>query len=268
MRTPFDVDLLPQHCKRFAGIHFDSVLPNGLTERWRRLAAAVDAPALRPTQGASPAFQQTAIAGRCAGKSNAAPGRQLRTARADMPGWWEALWPNPDGVLAKVGLEPGMVVADLCCGDGWFSLAIARIAKFAYGIDLDVALLEAARAHLGEVYTRNCKFIAGDAFDFAKLLPEQVDYVFLANVFHGVPDRPRLARAVRDKLTGAGLFVVINWHARHREETTVLGEPRGPATKLRMTPEATIEAVEPSGFKLTKLVDVSPYHYGAVFRRS
>src|SRR5437764_15036046 len=23
------------------------------------------------------------------------------------PGWWEALWPDPAGVLAKVGLKPG-----------------------------------------------------------------------------------------------------------------------------------------------------------------
>ena len=34
-----------------------------------------------------------------------------------------------------------------------------------------------------------------------------------------------------------------------------------------MTPDATVQAVAPSGFKLAKLVDVSPYHYGAVFRR-
>jgi hypothetical protein len=38
------------------------------------------------------------------------------------PGWWEALWPDPAGVLAKVGLKPGMDVIDLCSGDGWFTL--------------------------------------------------------------------------------------------------------------------------------------------------
>jgi hypothetical protein len=52
-----------------------------------------------------------------------------------------------------------------------------------------------------------------------------------------------------------------------REETTVLGEPRGPKTELRMSPIQTIEVVLAAGLKLTQLVEVPPYHYGAVFER-
>jgi len=46
---------------------------------------------------------------------------------AEMPtaGWWEALWPDPVGVLTKVGIKPGIEVIDLCSGDGWFTLQIA-----------------------------------------------------------------------------------------------------------------------------------------------
>jgi len=47
----------------------------------------------------------------------------------------------------------------------------------------------------------------------------------------------------------------------------VLGEPRGPATKLRMAPEQVRSAVEPAGFHLDRVVELPPYHYGAVFRR-
>ena len=50
-------------------------------------------------------------------------------------------------------------------------------------------------------------------------------------------------------------------------ETPILGEPRGPATNLRMTPEQTVAAVEPGGLTLQKQVEVSPYHYGLVFQR-
>jgi hypothetical protein len=59
----------------------------------------------------------------------------------------------------------------------------------------------------------------------------------------------------------------MNWHQRSRDETTVLGEPRGPKTELRLSPQQTIDAVEPCGLKLAHLVEVPPYHYGAVFRR-
>jgi hypothetical protein len=34
-----------------------------------------------------------------------------------------------------------------------------------------------------------------------------------------------------------------------------------------MSPDQTIEAVEAGGLKLARLVEVPPYHYGAVFER-
>jgi len=63
------------------------------------------------------------------------------------------------------------------------------------------------------------------------------------------------------------LFAVVNWHPRPREETTILGEPRGPRTELRMSPDQTTQAVEAGGLKLHRIVEVPPYHYGAVFER-
>jgi SAM-dependent methyltransferase len=195
------------------------------------------------------------------------PGFFVGTGMPDA-GWWEALWPEPARVLDEIGMTRGMTVIDLCAGDGWFTLPMARLAYRVFAIDIDPKLLAIAHTRLADGGIKNCSFIEGDAFDVATLTPEPVDLVFLANVFHGVPDKPRLARAVYDSLKPCGLFAIVSWHARPREETTVLGEARGPATELRMPPEATIEAVEASGFQLAKLVDVSPYHYAAVFRRA
>ena len=181
------------------------------------------------------------------------------------PGWWEALWPGPARVLELVGLRPGMDVIDLCSGDGWFTLKIAQVARHVISIDLDQQLLDTARVRLAESGAANCSFVAGDAYDVAALVPSKADFVFLANVFHGVPDRTRLARTVRDTLAPGGRFAIVNWHARPREETTVLGEPRGPATELRLTPEQTIQSVEAAGLKLVRVVELPSYHYGAVF---
>ena len=182
-------------------------------------------------------------------------------------GWWEALWPDPAGVLAAVGIKSGMDVIDLCSGDGWFTLQIAKIANRVVAIDIDAALLEIARHRLSEGGMTNCEFVAGDAYELAKLAPRPADHVFMANAFHGVPDRPRLARAVRDALKPGGFFAVVNWHQRPREQTTVLGEPRGPRTELRMSPQQTIEAIEPEGLNYVHLIELPPYHYGAVFER-
>ncbi|HEY7665199.1 MAG TPA: class I SAM-dependent methyltransferase [Xanthobacteraceae bacterium] len=185
----------------------------------------------------------------------------------EMPaaGWWEALWPDPAGVLTAIGIAVGMTVVDLCSGDGWFTLPIAKRTRHVIAIDIDPQQLELARHRLAENGVTNCDLVKGDAYDLARLVAGPVDFVFLANAFHGVPDRPRLARAVRTVLAPAGRFAVVNWHRRPREETKVLGEPRGPRTDLRMTPQQTVEATEPAGLRLSALVEVAPYHYAAIF---
>jgi protein-L-isoaspartate O-methyltransferase len=187
----------------------------------------------------------------------------------EMPtaGWWEALWPDPAGVLAAVGLRPGMDVIDLCSGDGWFTLQIAKVARHVSAIDIAPHFLEVARHRLAENGVANCAFIAGDAYDIAKLAAP-ADFVFMANAFHGVPDRPRLAKSVGAALKPGGQFAIVNWHKRPREETLILGEPRGPTTELRMSPEETIKSVEAGGLKFSKVVEIPPYHYGAVFKGS
>ena len=186
----------------------------------------------------------------------------------EMPtaGWWEALWPNPAGVLTAVGLRSGTDVIDLCSGDGWFTLQIAKIARHVLAIDIDATQLEVARHRLAESGVTNCEFIAGDAYDIAAAGP--ADFVFMANAFHGVPDRARLARAVGAALKSDGQFAIVNWHKRPRDETPILGEPRGPKTELRMSPEETIKSVEAVGLKFTKMVEIPPYHYGVVFQGS
>lgn len=182
-------------------------------------------------------------------------------------GWWEALWPVPAGVLAAVGVKPGMEVIDLCSGDGWFTLQIAKVARHVVAIDIDAALLEVARARLKESGITNCEFVAGDAYELANLAPRPVDFVFMANAFHGVPDRLRLSRAVRDALKPNGRFAIVNWHQRPREQTTVLGEPRGPKTELRLSPGQTVDAVLAAGLAHVGTVEIPPYHYGALFTR-
>jgi predicted methyltransferase len=82
-----------------------------------------------------------------------------------------------------------------------------------------------------------------------------------------VPDRARLVTAVENVLKPGGHFAIVNWHARPREETTILGEPRGPKTELRMSPQQTITAVESGGLRHTETVEVPPYHYAAVFQK-
>ncbi|NQV60160.1 MAG: class I SAM-dependent methyltransferase [Alphaproteobacteria bacterium] len=183
--------------------------------------------------------------------------------------WWQALWPDPEGVLNALGVAAGTAVVDLCCGDGYFTLPLCRLAAPAtvYAIDLDPEMLNCTRELLRGNNISNAILIETDARAMAGLIPEKAALVVIANTFHGVPDKTGLVRGVADVLEPQGRLAIINWHARPREETPVLDQPRGPATKLRMTPDATATIVEAAGFHLDHVVELPPYHYGAVFRK-
>ena len=181
--------------------------------------------------------------------------------------WWTALWPNPEGVLRSLGVEPGMVVVDLCCGDGYFTAPLARIVGGqVYGVDIDPAMLEQTRAEDKRAGTTVLDLICADARHLPKLLPGKVDYVLIANTFHGVPEKTAMAQAVAAALNPSGQFTVVNWYPLPREHTVVLDKPRGPKTEMRMSPDDVRLVVEPAGFTLEQVVELPPFHYGAVFR--
>lgn len=188
---------------------------------------------------------------------------------SEMPtaGWWEALWPDPAAVIAAVGIARSMDVIDLCCGDGWFTLAMAEVALRVIAIDIDPEMLRLAGHRLTESGSSNCDFVLGNAYRLAELVSRKVDFVFMANAFHGVPDKPRLVRSVSAVLRNGGRFAIVNWHTRSREETAILGEPRGPKTELRLSPEHTIASAQEGGLALVSRLELPPYHYGVVFER-
>ncbi len=93
-----------------------------------------------------------------------------------------------------------------------------------------------------------------------------MDYVLIANTFHGVPEKTAMARAVASVLNPGGQFAIVNWHPLPRKRTVVLNKPRGPKTQMRMSPDDVRVVVEPAGFMLERVVELPPFHYGAVFR--
>ncbi|MBP1986865.1 class I SAM-dependent methyltransferase [Halolamina salifodinae] len=191
--------------------------------------------------------------------------RFQNTAQPDRD-WWEQLWPGPERVVERLGVEPGDRVVDVCAGDGLFTLALAeRTDGAVYAVDIDAGLLASVSERAGERGLA-VETIRADARDLGDALPVPVEFALLANTFHGISEQEAFAETVREVLTDDGRFAVVNWRDRPRAETTVLGEERGPPTERRMSAEATLEVCAAAGFTLDEVVDLPPYHYGAVFR--
>ena len=183
-------------------------------------------------------------------------------------GWWEALWPDPAGVLAAVGMDAGHGGDRPLLGRRLVHLANREDRAACHGDRHRPSYARPGASSADGKRRNELQLRHGQCVrDRQHLSRRPVDFVFMANAFHGVPDRPRLARAVRATLKPGGQFAIVNWHPRPREETTVLGEPRGPKTELRLSAEETTATVEAGGLRRACLIEVPPYHYGAVFER-
>lgn len=165
--------------------------------------------------------------------------------------WWQELWPEPEETLRKLGITDHMTVVDLCSGDGYFTAPLAKIVNGnLFAVDLDPDMLDQTREALRQQGVVARDLILADARDVANVIPEKVDYVLIANTFHGIPDKDSIAQAVAGVLNPGGKLGIVNWYPATREDTKVLGKPRGPKAEMRMSPETVQRIVERAGFEL------------------
>lgn len=184
--------------------------------------------------------------------------------------WWGRLWPAPGETLRKAGVKSGDTLAEIGSGNGYFALPAARIVapETVYAVDIDTALLEELSHLADQQAIENISTIAGDARTLSEQLPEPVDVVLVANTFHGIEQTTPFVQQAVESLCHDGKFIIINWEDVPRETTRIDGDPRGPPTELRLSPEETEQSVlDATAATCKQTIELPPYHYGLVFER-
>ena len=86
-------------------------------------------------------------------------------------GWWEALWPDPAGVLAAVGMRARHGRRRSLLRRRLVHAAHRQDRASRHGHRHRPDPLEVARHRLTESGATNCEFVAGDAYELARLVP-------------------------------------------------------------------------------------------------
>jgi predicted methyltransferase len=132
---------------------------------------------------------------------------------------------DPDGVVAVLGLRPGMVVGDLGPGAGHFTLRLARAVEpdgVVYALDARQSILDDLRRDADDrgITTLRTVLVRRDRLE----IPEPVDLLFVSATYHHLPDPQKYFAQARTHLRpGASVAILesrregllARWRGRH-----------------------------------------------------
>jgi SAM-dependent methyltransferase len=127
--------------------------------------------------------------------------------------------PELDAILTELPLTPGMRVLDLACGDGFYTLRIARrlgSSGFVTGADVNLAYLQRARKQAsGDPSLAAIDFVTA-SFDALPFPDDTFDFVWCAQSLYSLPDPTAVVRHAARVLRPGGLFGVLENDTLHQ----------------------------------------------------
>ena len=120
----------------------------------------------------------------------------------------------PDKVLNIIGIEKNMVIADVGCGTGYFSIPIAKLVgpkSKIYAIDISNEMLietekKAEEAEITNIITMKA---GEESFD---LLENSCDMVFSSTVLHEVDCPQEFLLQCKKIINEKGSIIILDWN--------------------------------------------------------
>jgi ubiquinone/menaquinone biosynthesis C-methylase UbiE len=170
---------------------------------------------------------------------------------------------KPELILQQIGLQPGMQVADLGCGLGYFALPAAKITGLrgkVYAVDVQKSVLEQVKkeAQLQNIVGIETVWSDIETVGAAKILPRSLDMVFVINTLFQASHKEAVFSEARRLLKPSGFLLVVDW----LPGDTAMGPPV--ASRLDL---GKIKAMaNAAGFVFQKDIAAGSHHFGLLFQ--
>jgi len=170
-----------------------------------------------------------------------------------------AAWQKPAELVAVLQLRPGMTVADLGAGTGYFSRYLSTAvgpAGTVFALETEPNMVTRLRERSESEHTANVVPVLA-SFDNPRLPTGSVDVVLIVDTFHHIDDRLPYLRNLAKALKPGGRVAIVDWEKRQL--------PVGPPADHKLAREQVIAEMESSGYALREAPALLPYQYVLVF---
>jgi ubiquinone/menaquinone biosynthesis C-methylase UbiE len=167
-----------------------------------------------------------------------------------------------DRIMESLDLRPGLRVADLGCGSGYFTIPVARAVMpggTVLAIDAWQEMLDYLERRLEIEGLGNVEPVKVERDD-PRLPPAGVDLILMVDVYHYIQERIEYGKKLRAGLAPGGRLVVIDYIPKSLEE-----RPWGPPPQQHLSKEQLTADLEQAGLRLVKEYDFLPEQYFVVY---
>jgi len=169
---------------------------------------------------------------------------------------------KPDAVIRELGIGPGQMIADVGCGNGYFSLRMAKKVGpkgKVYGVDIQKEMLTLLEQRAAKAKITNVVPVLCTATD-PKLPADTIDLALMVDVYHELSDPAPVIAGVRKSLKKDGRLVLVEYRG---EDPTVQIKPLHRTTVQQM--RAELAAL---GFRFIKNKTFLPSQHILIFGKS
>jgi ubiquinone/menaquinone biosynthesis C-methylase UbiE len=163
-------------------------------------------------------------------------------------------------LLAALKVQRGQTVCDLGCGNGFYTVRLARLVGpegKVYAVDIQPEMLDMLKAWSKKEKLTNILPILGSPID-PRLPERQIDLVLMVDVYHEFSHPEHMLAAIRKSLKPAGRIAVAEFRAE---------DPRVPILPLhKMSKEQILKEFSANGFRLVEEFDGLPWQHLLFFR--
>jgi ubiquinone/menaquinone biosynthesis C-methylase UbiE len=166
-----------------------------------------------------------------------------------------------DEIVAKLGLKPGDMVADIGAGSGLFEVPLAKAVSpggKVYAVDIDAGFFPQIKRKTDEAHLTNVQTVLGKYTD-PNLPVKNVDLVFFHDVLHHIEDRAGYLKSVAGYLKPSGRVVVIDYEQGQG--------PHKDHPELEVSREQLAGWAKDAGLKQTQEVKMFPDRYFLVYSK-
>jgi protein-L-isoaspartate O-methyltransferase len=167
---------------------------------------------------------------------------------------------QPSAAIKALGIKPGMIVADVGAGSGYYTVRLAKAVGLGgrvYATDIQPEMIVHLQRRLEGERIENVELVQSTETN-PRLPDRQFDLVLMVDVYHELSRPQEVLQRLRSALKPDGRLVLIEF--RKESAWVPIREEHKMSVK-----EARIE-LEAEGYRFDRVIDVLPWQHILVFR--